>query len=180
MLIDAATSLLLMIDMQERLLPAMSSGSDVERNCGILVRAAPRKGVPVVATEQYPKGLGRTVPGLSGLVPGDSIMEKLEFSCARNSAIMERLEATGRKQAVLCGIEAHVCVLQTAMDLRSRGFDVFVAIDACGSRRDESLTVASARLRAAGISVVTTEMVVFEMLETAGSSDFRELSKLIQ
>lgn len=180
MLIDAATSLLLMIDMQERLLPAISGRNEVERNCAILVKAASRREAPVVVTEQYPKGLGRTVPGLSELLPTHSIMEKLEFSCARNMAIMNRLEAAQRKQAVLCGVEAHVCVLQTAVDLQSRGFDVFVAIDACGSRRDESKQVASARLSAAGVSVVTTEMVVFELLETAGSPVFREVSKLIQ
>lgn len=180
MLINAASSLLLIIDMQERLLPAISDASDVERNCAILIKAASRRGAPLVVTEQYPKGLGRTVPGLSELLPQNSTMEKLEFSCARNAEIMKRLEATGRKQVVVCGVEAHVCVLQTAMDLQSRGFDVFVAIDACGSRREESKQVASARLSAAGISVVTTEMVVFEMLETAGSPDFRELSKLIQ
>ena len=180
MLIYPATSLLLMIDMQERLLPAMSGGAQVERNCSILVRAASRKAVPTVATEQYPKGLGRTVSGLSDLLPENSIVEKLEFSCARNAAIMTWLEATGRRQAVLCGVEAHVCVLPPAMDLQARGFDVFVAIDACASRKDESRRMASARLSAAGISVVTTEMVVFEMIETAGSPDFRELSKLIQ
>jgi nicotinamidase-related amidase len=104
----------------------------------------------------------------------------VEFSCARDPALMAHIESLGRKQAILCGLEAHICVLQTALELKQRGFEVFVAVDATGSRAGLSKEIARDRMNAAGITVVTTEMVVFEMMKTAAVPQFRPLSKVIQ
>lgn len=180
MLIDRRRSLLLLVDMQARLLPAMAAPDRVLANCAILVKAAARLGVPVLASEQYPKGLGPTVPELAALLPADAIQEKLAFSCAADPALSARIEATGRDQVVLCGIEAHVCVLQTALGLKSSGRIPIVVADATGSRQAASEDVARERLLANGVELVTTEMAVFEWLERAGSDDFREVSKLIR
>ncbi|WP_309085747.1 hydrolase [Chelativorans sp.] len=180
MLIDAAKAFLAVIDVQERLLPVIADNEAVERNCSILIQAAGQMNVPTVVSEQYPKGLGKTVPGLADLVKGDAIIPKMEFSCARDPALMKLMEQFGRKQAILCGVEAHICVLQTALELQQRGFEVFVAVDATGSRSQSSKEVARDRMNAAGISLVTTEMVVFEMVRTSAAPQFKALSKLIQ
>lgn len=180
MLVETTTAFLLVIDVQDRLLPAIANKDVVERNCAILMKAASQLGVPAIVSEQYPKGLGKTVPALAELVGNDAIFAKMAFSCARDPALMAHLEGLGRKQAILCGVEAHICVLQTALELNHRGFEVFVAIDAAGSRDDLSKEIARDRMSAAGISVVTTEMVVFEMMKTAAAPQFKLLSKLIQ
>jgi nicotinamidase-related amidase len=180
MLVSAATAFLLVVDVQERLLPVIADNAEVERNCSILMQAASQMEVPVVVSEQYPKGLGRTVPALAELAREDAIYVKVEFSCARDPALMAHIESLGRKQAILCGLEAHICVLQTALELKQRGFEVFVAVDATGSRAGLSKEIARDRMNAAGITVVTTEMVVFEMMKTAAIPQFRPLSKAIQ
>lgn len=180
MLIDRHRSLLLLVDVQERLLPAMAEPDRVLANSAILIKAASRLDVPILVSEQYPKGLGHTVPELATLVPGDAILDKLAFSCAADPVLKARIEATGRDQVVLCGIEAHVCVLQTALGLKSSGHIPIVVTDATGSRQPASEAVARERLLANGVELATTEMAVFEWLERAGTDAFRELSKLIR
>lgn len=180
MLIERQRSCLLVIDVQERLLPAMAAAADVVANSAVLIRAAKRLGVPVLVSEQYPKGLGRTVGSLSSLVPEGPAVEKTEFSCATAPGYLERLKATGRDQLVLTGIEAHVCVLQTALQFRVLGYAVFAVADAISSRKPESVALALARMREAGAMPVTTEMVLFEWLERAGTAEFKELSALIR
>jgi nicotinamidase-related amidase len=180
MLIERDRSFLLMVDMQERLLPAMTEPDPLVRNVGTLVKAAGRLGVPVLASEQYPTGLGHTVPALAPLLPPGAVMEKTAFSCLGEPGPKARIAALGRQQAVLCGIEAHVCVLQTAIELAMAGYEVFVACDATSARRPLSVETAMARFRSASVEVVTTEMVVFEWLARAATPEFREVSKLIR
>lgn len=180
MLMDADAAFLVVIDMQERLLPAMKDNALVEHNCSILMQTARQLELPTVVSEQYPKGLGRTVQALADLAPEGSVFPKVEFSCARDPNIMAHIEGWSRKQAILCGVEAHICVLQTALDLKQRGYDVFVAVDATSSRADPSKEIARDRMIASDITVVTTEMVVFELVRTAASPQFKTLSKLIQ
>ncbi len=180
MLIKAETSCLLVIDIQSRLLPAMAAGNKVVANSGVLLTAARRLGVPVLASEQYPQGIGRTVPEVAELLPPGSVAEKLHFSCLGDAAFGARLLEIGRPQAVLAGIEAHVCVLQTAEDLVASGLDVFVVADATSSRSPSNHQAALERMRAAGARIVTTEMVVFEWLAKAGTPEFKELSALIK
>ena len=178
MLLERAKSLLLLVDMQERLVPAMADAADVTARCGILLSAANALGVPVLASEQYPKGLGRTIPDLAALAPRR--LEKLEFSAYANSAIQDELSRADRPQIVLAGVEAHVCVLQTGLELIEAGFQVFVAADAVASRRPESREVALHRLGRAGATLITAEMALFEWLRSAAAPEFRTISKLIR
>jgi nicotinamidase-related amidase len=180
MLMSAPASCLIVVDVQERLLPSMASPRAVVDNTAVLVKAARRLDVPVLVSEQYPRGLGATVPELAPLLAPDERLEKLTFSCARDDGFAGRFQALGRKQAVVAGIEAHVCVLQTVEDLLAGGTEVFVVADATSSRTEANHAAAMARLREAGARVVTTEMVVFEWLAKAGTPAFKELSALIR
>ena len=180
MLLTADQSVLIVIDVQERLAPAMHGLSDCLRNTEILMRAAARLGVPVIVTEQYPKGLGRTVESLAALAAPESVVEKITFSATGSDDFDQRLDALGRPEPVICGIEAHVCVLQTALRLRDRGQRAWLVRDATTSRRPESAAAALERAARAGVEPVTTEMVVFEWMRQAGTPEFRELSALIK
>lgn len=180
MLMSAAASCLLVVDIQERLLPKMVAPQPVVENTAVLLKAARRLDVPVLVSEQYPRGLGATVPDLEPLLhPGEKV-EKLHFSCIGEEAFADRFRALQRHQAVVAGIEAHVCVLQTVEDLLASGIETFVVEDATSSRAEKSQAAAMARLREAGARVVTTEMVVFEWLAKAGTPVFKDLSALIK
>ncbi len=179
MLIKAERSSLLVVDVQEKLAPAMSDIDRVVENTSILMRAASRLSVPQLVSEQYPKGLGATLASLCELSDGEAA-PKMSFSCMGDSAFESRFNALGRNQAVIAGIEAHVCVLQTAMDLLDRNMQVFVVADATSSRSPDSHSMALHRLSGAGAGIVTTEMVLFEWLGQAGTPEFKELSKLIK
>ena len=180
MLIDRNHSFLLMVDIQERLLPAMADPDSVQANGAILLKAAMRLGVPMLGSEQYPKGLGPTVSVLRALVPEGATLAKTAFSCAGDPALRARIARLERPQAVVCGIETHVCVLQTALDLTAEGYRCFVVRDACSSRRQASTDAAVARLQLAGVAIVTTEMVLFEWLHDAATPEFRDVSALIR
>lgn len=177
MRLTADQSCLLVIDIQQRLAPATRDPDGVVRNTAILLAAARRLGVPSLTSEQYPRGLG---PTLDTVPKADAVVEKISFSCAGEPAWMGRFRAFGRGQAVVCGMEAHVCVLQTVLDLLAQGTRVFVVADAVTSRRDDSKAVALDRMAREGAVIVTTEMVVFEWLARADVPAFRELSALIK
>jgi nicotinamidase-related amidase len=179
-LISRADSQLLVVDVQERLTPAMEPVRPFIAACIKLLEAANALEIPVLASEQYPKGLGRTVPDLAALVPETHRHEKMEFSCYANGAIRRALAGVKRSQILLAGIEAHVCVLQTALELAAAGSAVFVITDATASRRPESRETALRRMEAAGVTLVTLEMVLFEWLRSAADPDFRAISKLIR
>jgi nicotinamidase-related amidase len=172
----AEASRLVVIDVQQKLLPAIHDGEGVARACEWLVRVAQRLDVPVAATEQYPQGLGPTVDSLRGLLPSQAIAGKLAFSCTEEGCL-DRLPGAGRPQTVLCGIEAHVCVLQTALGLAAGGGQVFVVADAVGSRDPAERMLALERMRQAGVAVVSREMVAFEWLRCAGTDRFRAISR---
>jgi nicotinamidase-related amidase len=176
MLIDADRSLLLVIDLQEKLLPAIHDHERVAADVLWLVRAAQRIGVPVAATEQYPRGLGRTAKAIRDLLPEDAVATKNHFSCVA-AQCLGALPGADRPQVVIAGVEAHVCVLQTAIELLEEGKEVYVVADAVGSRRTEDRDFALARMRQEGARIVTREMVVFEWLGEAGTPLFKEVSK---
>lgn len=180
MLMSAATSCLLVVDIQERLLPSMAAPGAVVDNTAVLLKAARRLDVPVLVSEQYPRGLGAIVADLMPLLAGDEKIAKLHFSCMGDEGFAGRFRALGRKQAVVAGLEAHVCVLQTVEDLLATGTETFVVEDATSSRTEKNHAAAMVRLREAGARVVTTEMVVFEWLGKAGTPAFKELSALIR
>lgn len=187
MLIRVERSCLLVIDIQEKLLAAMHDGDAVTRNAGILMRAAGRLDVPVLASEQYPQGLGPTVDAVAAHLPcggetgaGSGPVAKVTFSCAADQYYMDRLLPLKRKHAVIVGIEAHVCVLQTALELTDEGYRCFVVADAVASRTPQNQVLALERMNANGCVIVTTEMVLFEWLRRAGTDEFKELSKLVR
>jgi nicotinamidase-related amidase len=182
-LASAADSVLIVIDFQERLAAAMDPAAlkVATKNTAILLQSAVCLGIPVLATEQYTQGLGPTVAELATRLPPDTPrVEKTCFSCAGAEAFARVLESTGRSQAILTGMEAHVCVLQSALNLKTAGRDVFVVADACCSRNTDNHANAMDRLRAAGVSVANTESIVFEWLRDAQHPHFKALSALLR
>jgi nicotinamidase-related amidase len=174
---------MVVIDVQERLFPAMDADhrEEVMRNLKVLAAAARRLNVPVLVTEQYPKGLGHTLQELKEALPtGLEPIEKVAFSCWGVDTFRKRLTATGARQVILAGIEAHVCVLMSALDLLAAGHAVQVVADAVTSRTQANWRLAMAHLRQAGAVVTTTETVLFQLLRHADSDDFRELARLIR
>jgi nicotinamidase-related amidase len=183
MLLDSARSQLLIVDVQERLLPAMHRGEAMVERCAVLLQTAAELRVPALLSEQYRKGLGATVARLSSVKGNVPTLEKMHFSCAADPAIsahVEALAANGRNQLVIAGIESHVCVLQSALGFKDRGLDVYVVEDAMTSRQAESVALARSRMHQAGVKVVNTEMVAFEWLHIAGTPAFKTVSKLMK
>lgn len=180
MLLDRHQSLLLVVDVQEKLAPAIHEGPAAIANNRRLLGAADRLGIPVIVSEQYVRGLGHTVPDLLPLPTGAHRFEKMHFSCTREPGFLELIATTGRRQIIVTGMEAHVCVLQTVLGLVAAGHEVHLVEDAASSRTPANRTAAIARARAAGAGIVTTEMVVFEWLERAGTDEFRTLLPLIK
>lgn len=183
MLLDRARAQLLAVDVQDRLLPAMHEGEALVERCAVLIQAAHRLGIPVTVSEQYRKGLGATVARLDSIKGDATVLEKTHFSCAADPGIaahIDGLARAGRGQVVVCGIEAHVCVTQSALGLKAMGLPVTVVADAVTSRAPASVSLALTRMSAAGVTVANTEMVLFEWLHQAGTPEFKELSKLIK
>ena len=180
MLIRARDSALIVIDMQERLVPAMQAPARTIRNTRLLLQAAAKTGVPALLTEQYPRGLGQTIPEIRKAAGDSPVLPKMHFSCMEDAGFSQAFKSLVRPQAILTGMEAHICVVQTAASLVEEGFEVFVVSDATASRTIESETACLARLSAAGVSIVTTEMVIFEWLGQAGTDAFKEMLPLIK
>lgn len=184
MLLARDKSQLLIVDVQQKLVGAISGKDKVVEACVRLVRAARLLDVPITISEQYPQGLGPTVdPIREAFANNGFVLDKVEFSCLKSEALRERLHELrrkGRPQVVVGGIEAHVCVLQTAIDLEAQGFEAFVVADAIGSRSKMNRKLAMTRLATAGADIVDSEMVMFEWLERAGTPEFKELQALIK
>jgi nicotinamidase-related amidase len=169
---------LLVIDMQEKLLPFIPGHAALVRDVGFLIDAAQLLGLTVQATEQYPRGLGPTVPDLARRLPHRP--EKTAFSCCAIPEVVETFHREARPKVVLCGIEAHVCVLNTAFDLLTHGFRVYIAADAVASRSPRDAEVALRRLEQAGAHLVTAEMCAFEWVGGSTHPKFKEVSRLVQ
>ena len=186
-------SVLLVVDVQERLLPAIDGQEGVLAAAGRMVRAAEILGIPIICTEQYPRGLGPTVEPLRSLVGAKRTREKVAFSCCGAEGLLDELGGLGRPsldgarggepvepQVIVAGIEAHVCVQQTVLDLLAAGYRTYVAADAVSSRYPVDRDVALARMRQAGAVVTTTESVMFEWLEVAGTPEFKQVSRIVK
>lgn len=169
---------LLVVDLQEKLLPKIINADDVARNATFMVKAAKTLGVPVLATEQYPKGLGATVEPLRSLI--EKVWEKQFFSAVREGGVLDFLKSDARIKVVLVGIEAHICVMQTVLDLLNQGFHVFICVDAVSSRYAIDVKIALKRMQQAGAVLVTSETCVYELLETAANPVFKEISAMVQ
>jgi nicotinamidase-related amidase len=170
------STLLVVVDAQEAFRSAVLDFDRVIHNVAVLVQGANALDVPVVVTEQYPKGLGRTVPEVAEHLNGAEPIEKVAFS----AAAADGFDAGGRGQALVCGIEAHVCVSQTTHDLLERGLEVHVARDAVSSRTEENREVGIRKMEAAGAIVTSVETALFELLGAAGSEEFKTVQRLIK
>jgi len=170
----------MIVDIQEKLLPAIHEHERVLHNAIRLARGAAVFDLPVVVTEQYRKGLGATIPELAASVPAFNPAEKLAFSACGAPQVLEALGRGQIRHVLLCGIEAHVCVCQTALDLLEKGFTVFVAADAVSSRTPQNHQAGLERMRAAGALCVSTEMALFEWLGRAGTDEFKQVLALVK
>jgi nicotinamidase-related amidase len=181
-LLDPARSVLVVIDVQERLCVAMDANvlAQLTKNAGVLLESAIELAVPVVFTEQYVKGLGPTLVVLKDKAPAASCHEKMTFSCCGNEAFIKQLKDSGRKQIIITGMETHVCVLQTVIDLLDAGFEVHVVKDAVMSRNNDNRQTAMEAMTLAGAVPTCTEAVVFQLLKIAGTESFKKLSKLVK
>jgi nicotinamidase-related amidase len=172
---------LILVDVQEAFRPVIDRFDEVVANCGLLAEGFGVLGRPVLVSEQYPKGLGRTVPELAERLPeGARVVEKVRFSACGVGAFDEALAAAGCRSWVVAGIEAHVCVNQTVHDLLQRGFAAQVAADAVSSRTPRNAALGMEKMTAAGAATTSAEMALFEMLEQAGSDEFKQISRLVR
>ncbi len=175
-LLRPETSTLLVIDVQERLMPVISEAERVFSNVNRLLAGAKILGVETLITEQYPKGLGNTCKEVA--LDGQPVIQKMCFSCLLDEDIRTRIPASNA--IVMCGVEAHICVLKTALDALESGFTVHVVADAVSSRTPENHRLALERLRQSGAFIASTEMVLFQWLDFAGTDSFRAISRLIR
>ncbi len=175
---SAADTGLLVIDVQEKLIPLVPHADQMIRNVSFLVDAAKILGMTVQATEQYPKGLGVTVKELAAKLPERP--EKMAFSCCAIPAVIDGFRTAGRPKVLLAGIETHVCVQQTALDLLALDFRVYVAADAVASRSSFDHDRALERMEGAGVIVTSSESAVFEWVGVSGTPEFKQISRLVQ
>lgn len=179
-LLDKNDSLLLIIDVQEKLVNALDKQIVVTRT-ETLAKAAKIMGVPVIATQQYPKGLGLTVETVSqNFTPETPIIDKTAFSAVKEEGFLQVLKSFNKKQIVICGIETHVCVHQTAADLIAEGFDVYVVKDACASRNKYEFKQGIERMQSNGAQITCLEIVLFEWLKDSKNPNFKEIQSLIK
>lgn len=181
-LLEPARAVLVVVDVQEKLCAAMDQAAlqQLTGNAGILLESAAELGVPVIFTEQYVKGLGSTLAELKAKAPAAPSIEKLTFSCCANEGFVRQLKASGRTQIIICGMETHVCVQQTVIELLGEGFDVHVVKDAVLSRSPDNRQTAIEAMVLAGAVPASTEAVVFQLLKIAGTGSFKKLSKLVK
>jgi nicotinamidase-related amidase len=181
-LMQRAQSQLLVVDIQEKLLGTIHAVDHLIARTHFLVTTARHLDVPITISEQYPKGLGATEASLKEAAGNASpIFAKTAFSCLKDDALRDHLAThDNRKQLVIVGMEAHVCVLQTALDAREAGYQVFVASDAISSRAESDVSAARHRLADAGVTLITTEMAFFEWLERSGTPEFKALSPMLK
>lgn len=175
-----ARAALAVVDVQERLLPTIFEKERLVQNVVRMIQGAQILGVPVLVTEQYRKGLGATVPEVASAIAGFSPLEKLAFSACGARGFLPAIKARHIADIVLCGIESHVCVCQTCLDLLDDGFRVFVVADAVSSRTLENSRLGLGRMQHAGAIVASTEMILFELLEKAGTEEFKQILELVK
>ncbi len=178
---DRDDVLLVVVDVQERMMPAIFEGEELIRKIATLIRGARILGIPILTTEQYPAGLGATVKDLQdALGEGYKPLPKRAFSAAKDLDFMQAFEASGKHQVLICGVEAHVCVYQTARDLHNLGYTVEVVADAVGSRSVDDLSISLERLEHHGVDFTSVEMTLFDMMESSEYERFKEISALVK
>ena len=181
MKILAEDTMALMIDLQEKLVPVIQDYDKLISNAGTLVKGLRALDIPMVVTQQYTKGIGMTVPVLRDIIGEKfSYTDKLTFSCVQNEEIMEQIKASGRKNIVIFGIEAHICVLQTVIDLLELGYHVILVEDCVGSRRESDCLTGKKRALMEGAIPTSYEAILFELTRAARTDVFKQISNLIK
>lgn len=178
--LEKSEAVLVIVDIQERLAAVMGERKKVIDNCLHLIELSKLLDIPVILNEQYPKGLGPTVSEIRDALQPYEPLEKLTFSCCKGPAFPERLAAAGRKKIILVGMETHVCVLQTCIGLLAAGYEVHAVSDAICSRTSENFRTAIEFMRDAGAVITCTETVLFQLLDKAGTEEFKIISKRIK
>ena len=180
--LDAGESVLVVIDVQERLCKAMDEKvlKQLVNNNNVLIEAAKELEIPVLVTEQYVKGLGATLDELASGLKNAPRYEKMSFSCCGNSEFVDALRSTGRRQVIITGMETHVCVLQTVIELLDAGYTIHLVRDAVMSRSKQNWMAAIELMQQAGALATVTESVLFQWLKVAGTESFKKLSKLVR
>ena len=173
-------TILVAIDFQKKLFPVMYDKEKLLKQVIKLIQGVKVLEIPIILTEQYPRGLGPTLPEIAGLLPGTTPIEKTCFSCCDAPSFCNSLEATKRQQVLICGIEAHICVYQTAVALVQAGYEVQVVADCVSSRDPENKMVSLFKMGIAGITATTMEMALFELLKVASGNKFKQISNIVK
>lgn len=173
-------AVLVAVDYQEKLLPAMENSASIEKNIVKLAKGLKVMGVPAIVTTQYARGLGQTVAPVAEAIGEFTPVDKTFFSAFRDETFREKLESMDRKTVILAGIETHICVEQTALDLLENGYDVVLAADCCGSRDLRNHRTSAARLSADGVVISGSESILYEVLQSAKASEFKEISAIVK
>ena len=170
----------LIIDIQERLFPAMFENESLLKNTLVLIQGLKELHLPLLVTQQYTKGLGETIQQVKSVIPDFDFVEKRSFSCCDEPVFMESLEKTKAKNIIICGIESHVCVLQTAVDLKEAGYNPVVVMDCVSSRIPASIEIAKERFRLEGIIMTFAESILFELTRSSAAPEFKAISNLVK
>jgi nicotinamidase-related amidase len=179
-MLEIQNACLVVIDVQGKLAQLMVDKESLFKNIRILIQAAKILDIPILWCQQVPEALGPTVPEVAELLAGEEPIDKACFSCCGDERFTAELNALGKEQVLLCGIEAHICVYQTAMDLMEGGLDITIVADAVSSRTEQNRETALDRLSAEGANISSTEMALFELLKTARHPQFREIARLVK
>ncbi len=180
MMISLNEVVMVVVDVQEKLIPHIWEKEKIIRNIQILIKGLKILNVPILLTEQYPEGLGKTIPQIREIFSEVSPISKMTFDCSNNKNFMEKINGLNRKQVLLCGIETHVCIYQTAIGLRDAGYEVQVVADSVSSRTEGNKEIALQRMRDSGVGITSVETVLFELLKTAEGRKFKEILKLVR
>jgi nicotinamidase-related amidase len=179
-ILKRGNSALLVVDVQQKIVPVINNMELVEKNIIRLIKGCQLLNVPIFYTEQYPKGLGRTIDSIVALLAKSKPIEKMHFSVCCSKELIQPLRDAGFSQIVIVGIEAHICISQSTLDLVQEGFQVHVVEDAIGSRNEKNKKNALLRMNNLDVTITTTEAALFELIEVAGTDDFRKISQLIK
>ncbi len=178
--LERTDSVLLIIDVQEKLLKVMKVKEEVVKNCLHLIELAKTYNIPILVTEQYPKGLGQTFEEIRGALPSYDPIEKLTFNCCEDPLFLERIKEVNKRNVIIVGMETHICVLQTCIGLLKMGLNIHIVKDAVCSRFKENWKTGIELMRDAGAVITCTETILFQVLKIAGTEEFRAISRRIK
>jgi nicotinamidase-related amidase len=173
-------TLAIVVDIQERMLPVIENREELEKNCVTLIKGLKLLNIPIIVTQQYTKGLGMTIPSILDATECEDFHEKLSFSALRENNIVGAVKEQDRKNVLVVGIEAHICVLQTCIDLKEQGYAPYLVTDCIGSRKKSNLDMAIQRAIQEGVTITSYESLLFELMERSDHEVFRDISRLVK